>query len=123
MTTRRLAGATGLLALMAAALVPPPFSLISFGAGLVIATALFMLRPSPAGLARQAGEANEDPDLLTVFEVAEMSGLRPAQAAQALDRAEVTRADAVGWRRKLPVRMTNLRYRRADIQRWLEARV
>lgn len=112
-----------MLALIAAALLPPPFSLISFGAGLAIAAALFMLRPSSEELERQASEANKDPGLVTVFQVAEMSNLPPGQAVQALDRAGVARADVVGWRRRLPARITDLRYRRAEVERWLDARV
>lgn len=87
--------ATGSLLLMVAAiLVPPPVSLVLFGAAVVTALALIPLRPRDEQLADYARRANRDPNLVTLYDAAEMCGLSTGETVLALDRAGVPRADA-----------------------------
>jgi len=119
--TRRLLASASLIALLCAYLAPWPASAILFGLGLLIAIALLVRRPTQADLAARASETCESPDLMTIWEVAEASGADVNAVLLALERDGVPRADRLGWRARLPVPMTQIRYRRTDVARWLSA--
>lgn len=120
--TRRLLASASLIALLGAYLTAWPASAILLGLGLLIAILLLARRPTQADLAAQASESCESPDLMTVWEVAEASGANVNAVLLALERDGVPRADRLGWRARLPVPMTQVRYRRADVAGWLNAR-
>lgn len=123
-TTRktRLLAAAGLLSLISGYLTPRPASVILFNLGVLITVVLVVVRPRESDLAAQASAACDDPDLMTAWEAAEVAGEAAKTVVLALDRDGVPRADRLGWRAKLPVPMTRIRYRRADIARWLSTR-
>ena len=120
--TRRLLASASLASLIAAYLTPAPTSVILLGLGLLLAIALMLWRRKEPDLAAQALEVCDNPDLMTVWEVSEASGLPTKTVVLALSRDEVPRADRVGWRARLPVPITQIRYRRTDIARWLGSR-
>lgn len=115
-------GAVGLLSFIAAVLSPWPASIILFCLGVLIAVVLVLLRPKESDLVAQAAEACDDPDLMTVWDVADVSDAPVKAIVLALERDGVPRADRHGWRARLPVAVDRIRYRRADVARWMSAR-
>jgi hypothetical protein len=119
---RRILGAGGVLSLISSGFTPWPISLILFGLGVLIVAVLVVRRPSESDLARQASEACDDPGLMTVWEVAEVADMPRKAVVLALDRDGISRADQRGWRAMLPIPITQIRYRCADVDRWLSTR-
>ena len=118
---RRLSG-IGMLMMLLAFLAPWPASLVLFVAAIVLVLGMVLTRPTAAEIAEKARRTNEDPDLMTVWDVAEVANVSVRSIPRALERDGVPRADAHGWRARLPVGETKLRYRRSDIERWLASR-
>lgn len=112
----------GLLSLVIGFVAPWPMSPILIVLGIVIAITLFLTGSNEAELAAQARNANDDPDLMTVWEVAEAAGMPTKSVVRVLNRDGVSRADARGWRARAPVAATKIRYRRSEIARWLDTR-
>jgi hypothetical protein len=116
---RRLLAGLGLLCLITGYLVAWPASGALIGLAAAIGLVLVLGRPKQTDLAARAAAACEDPDLMTIWEVAELARTPAKTVVLALHRDGVPRADRLGWRARLPVPMTEIRYQRADITRWL----
>lgn len=104
-------------------ILPPPGWWIAMIV-LVCWAAFEILRPpSETALRDHAEGLNPNPDdEMTLYEVADIAGMSWKDVPRALERAGVSRSDATGWRARLPVVATHIRYRRDEVQRWLDTR-
>jgi hypothetical protein len=119
---RRGFGGIAFLSLVAAFVSPWPFSLIAFVLGLLVVGMLVMTGPNESDLAAHAAQSSDNPDLMSIWDVSDASGVPVKAIPRTLERAEVPRADQRGWRVRLPVPSYNIQYRRVDISRWLGER-
>lgn len=112
----------GLLCLVIIFFTRPPVDYFLIGLAVVLPVVALKIRPDPREVASEKLKNEDETDLMTLWDVADEADIPWKEVPRELQRSGVPRADATGWKRRLPVSGVNMLYRRVDIDAWLANR-